>query len=190
MCSSDLVYELITFDGASHYTLAAHPGLRNRTFTITSFGKTFHITGWKVGACVAPSHLTAMFRSIHQYVSFSVNTPAQIALASYMMRGSHYFQLSDFFQKKRDVFRSAMASSKFTLRPCSGSYFQLIGYDNVSTEHDVALAKHLTREYGVATIPLSPFYTVPPPVEDRVLRVCFAKTDETLLLAAQRLCGV
>lgn len=184
---SDEVYELITFDDNHHYTVLSHPSLRNRSFVITSFGKTFHITGWKVGVCVAAPDLMASFRSVHQYLSFCVNTPAQFALARYMDDPSHFMGLSEFFLSKRNYVRDSLASSQWTLRPCSGSYFQLLGYENISDERDVDFAKRITREHGVATIPLSPFYQKPEYYTERVVRVCFAKTQETLSAAIERL---
>ncbi|MEY2718931.1 MAG: hypothetical protein RLZZ273_297 [Bacteroidota bacterium] len=187
MVISDEVYELITFDGAEHHSVLSHPDLRSRSFVVTSFGKTFHITGWKIGVCVAAPELTAVFRSVHQYLSFCVNTPAQVALARYMEDSSHYTGLSDFFLVKRDHVRNALASSRWSLRPCSGSYFQLLGYENISDEHDIDFAKRITREYGVATIPLSPFYQDQDCYTERVVRVCFAKTQETLSTALDRL---
>ncbi|MBU3698819.1 MAG: aminotransferase class I/II-fold pyridoxal phosphate-dependent enzyme [Candidatus Kapabacteria bacterium] len=187
---SDEVYELITFQGAKHESPFMHEALRERTFVITSFGKTFHVTGWKIGACVAPPVLTKEFRKVHQFVSFCVNAPAQHALAEYMATPDHYLSLSAFFQKKRDTFRELMRGSRWSIRDCSGSYFQLLGYDGITDESDVDFAHRLVVEHGVACIPLSPFYTNPRSVGDKVLRVCFAKSDETLLLAAERLRGV
>lgn len=187
---SDEVYELITFDGVRHVSPLMHPALRDRTFVVTSFGKTFHITGWKVGACVASPLLTAEFRKAHQYISFCVNAPAQHALAAYMSVPTRYLQLRSFFERKRELFRDLMKGSQWTLRPCSGSYFQLIGYENISNENDVSFAKRLVEHHGVACIPLSPFYRDGTPQTDRVVRVCFAKTDETLAAAAERLCAV
>lgn len=187
---SDEVYELITFDGVRHHSPLQHPGLQDRCFVITSFGKTFHITGWKIGACVASPDLTSEFRKVHQYVSFCVNAPAQYALAEYMADSSRYRGLSEFFTRKRDLFRELMLGSAWTVRPCSGSYFQLIGYENISAEYDVDFAQRLVRENGVACIPLSPFYRKAPSNSDLVLRVCFAKSDETLKEAASRLRSV
>ncbi len=183
---SDEVYELITFDGRCHLTLAKHEELWNRCFIVTSFGKTFHCTGWKVGACIAPKHLTEEFRKVHQFMSFCVNAPAQTALAMYMEKSETYSGLSAFMEKKRDLFRSLLEGSSWTIRPCEGSYFQLLGYERFSNEQDTDLAVRLTKEIGVASIPLSPFLAsrVQP---DTVLRFCFAKRDETLRAAAERL---
>lgn len=187
---SDEVYELITFDGVQHVSPLMHPVLRERCFVVSSFGKTFHITGWKIGACVAAPNLTREFRKVHQFVSFCVNAPAQHALAEYMNDPNRYLSLAGFFSNKRDVLRELLAGSRWTLRPCTGSYFQLIGYENISDEADTDLAIRLVHEHGVACIPLSPFYQGAHQNTDRVLRVCFAKTDETIRAAAQRLRSV
>lgn len=184
---SDEVYELITYDGSPHHTLLAHDQLRERSFVVTSFGKTFHVTGWKVGACVAPPTFTREFRKAHQFISFCVNTPAQVALAEYMNNVEHYSGLGPFFQRKRDLFRGLLEGSRWTIRPCEGSYFQLLGYEKISDEHDVDLAKRLTREIGVASIPLSPFISGSLQTHDLVLRFCFAKQDATLQKAADLL---
>ena len=186
---SDEVYELITFDGVPHHTVLAHTELRERAFVVTSFGKTFHATGWKIGACVAPPDLTREFRKVHQFFNFSVNTPAQVALSRYMTDASRYSCLSGFFEKKRNLLRSELEGSRWSIRPCSGSYFQLLGYEEFSEENDADLAVHITREVGVALIPLSPFvYGGQWP--DRALRCCFAKQDATLIEAARRLRSV
>lgn len=187
---SDEVYELITYDGVRHVSPLMHPLLRDRCFVVTSFGKTFHITGWKVGACVASPVLTREFRKVHQFVSFCVNAPAQYALAEYMHDSSRYQSLGEFFTAKRDLFREELAGSRWTLRPCTGSYFQLIGYENISEESDTDLAMRLVHEHGVACIPLSPFYQGAHQSSDRVLRVCFAKTDETIRAAGRLLRSV
>lgn len=184
---SDEVYELITFDHR-HIPLLLIPGLEDRTFVITSFGKTFHVTGWKVGACIAPSHLMQEYRKVHQFLSFSTNSAMQAGIAAYMADPEHYQGLSAFFQRKRDLFRNALAGSPWEIRPCSGSYFQLLGYDSFLKGADVDLAVELTRSLGVASIPLSPFTNNEQ--RDTALRFCFAKNDETLLEAAQRLRNV
>jgi methionine aminotransferase len=183
---SDEVYELITFDGVQHHTVTSHPELRDRSFVITSFGKTFHATGWKVGACVSSHELMVEFRKVHQFFNFSVNTPAQVALSRYMSEPTRYTGLSALFQEKRDYLRSELEGSAWSLRPCTGSYFQLLGYEGFSDEHDVALATRLTREIGVALIPLSPFASGGV-WGDRALRCCFAKSESTLREATQRL---
>jgi methionine transaminase len=185
---SDEVYELITFDNVPHISVFSVAGLRNRSFVITSFGKMFHVTGWKVGACTAPSHLMEEFRKVHQYLSFSVNTPMQVGLASYMSNSDTYVGLSDFFQRKRDYFRGLIGDTKFSVLNCSGTYFQLLGYENISDEPDVQFARRLTTQFGVASIPLSPFY--PEHTSIPVLRFCFAKQNSTLSLAAEKLSSV
>lgn len=187
---SDEVYELITFDHHTHHTVLSHPGLRERSFVVTSFGKTFHITGWKVGVCIAPPNMTSAFRAVHQYLSFCVNTPAQVALARYMEEPSRYIGLAAMFTEKRNLLRSKLENSSWTLKPCSGSYFQLLGYENLSDEPDVQFAERITREHGVATIPLSPFYNNPKTYHEKLVRVCFAKTTETIRLAAERLSSI
>lgn len=187
---SDEVYELLTYDGVRHISPLMHESLRERTFTITSFGKTFHITGWKIGVCVAPELLTREFRKVHQFVSFCVNAPAQHALAEYMGDLERLSGLSAFFQAKRDLFQDLMRNSRWSIRPCSGSYFLLLGYERICDESDVDLARRLVVEHGVACIPLSPFYRNDDGQRDLVLRVCFAKSEETLRSAAERLKGV
>ncbi len=193
---SDEVYELVTFDGRGYSSLIAHKGLAQRTFVVTSFGKTYHVTGWKVGACIASAALMSEFRKVHQFLSFSVHTPTQVALAAMLRDASTYLGLSAYFQTKRDLFVSLLEGSAWTVRPCIGSYFQLLGYENITTEADVAFAHRLTIDAKVASIPLSPFYTNVASLGSRdvhngesVLRFCFAKKDETLRLAAERLCG-
>ncbi len=182
---SDEVYEHIVFDGRRHESCARHPELRGRSFVMSSFGKTYHVTGWKVGYVLAPRELTAEFRRAHQFVVFTVNTPVQLALAEWMRDRSRYLELGAFYQAKRDLFRRGLAGSRFELLPCEGTYFQLASYARISDEPDAALAERLTRELGVASIPLSPFYAEPR--QDRVLRFCFAKGDETLARACERL---
>lgn len=185
---SDEVYESITFDERRHHTVIGAPSLRDRCYVVTSFGKTFHTTGWKIGCCVASDHLMHEYRKVHQFLSFSVHTPTQVALAAYMRDASTYLGLSSFFQAKRDRFRAALHGSRWALRPCHGSYFQLLDYSSFSDETDVDLAKRLTIEHGVASIPLSPFIAEPQrAAHDRVLRFCVAKADATLDAAAERL---
>jgi methionine aminotransferase len=182
---SDEVYEHIVFDGRRHESCARHPELRDRSFVISSFGKTYHVTGWKVGYVLAPRELTVEFRRAHQFVVFTVNTPVQLGLAEWMEDRSRYLELSAFYQRKRDLFRQGLAASRLGLLPCEGTYFQLASYQRVSDEPDTVLAERLTREIGVASIPLSPFYAEPR--QDRVLRFCFAKSEETLERACERL---
>lgn len=182
---SDEVYEHITFDQRTHHSLMQHPVLRERTFVIGSFGKTFHITGWKIGYCLAPSRLTTEFRKIHQFLTFSVSTPMQYALAEYLSQPAPYQSLPAFYQRKRDLFLRAIAGSRFRSVPSEGSFFQTVSYADVTNEPDYDLAVRLTREIGVASIPVSVFYNQKN--DYNILRFCFAKDDETLLCAGQRL---
>ncbi len=182
---SDEVYEHIVFDGAQHASVLLHPELRKRSFVCGSFGKTYHITGWKIGYCIAPTFLTSEFRKLHQWVTFSSATPLQYALADYLKEPAHYLALSDFYQKKRDLFASQFAGSKWKVLPSAGSFFQCLDYSAISNEKDVDLADRLTREIKVASIPVSVFYETDP--GDKILRFCFAKEDEVLVEAAKRL---
>jgi len=162
-----------------------HPELRKRSFVCGSFGKTYHITGWKIGYCLAPEYLTSEFRKLHQWVTFSSATPLQYALADYLKTPDHYLGLSDFYQKKRDLFASFFVGSRWKVLPSQGSFFQCLDYSAISDEADVDLAVRLTQELKVASIPVSVFYETPP--ADRILRFCFAKNDDMLQEAAQRL---
>ncbi len=182
---SDEVYEHIVFDGAQHASVLLHPELRARSFVCGSFGKTYHITGWKIGYCIAPSFLTSEFRKLHQWVTFSSATPLQYALADYLKEPAHYLGLSDFYQKKRDLFASQFAGNRWKVLPSAGSFFQCLDYSAISNEKDVDLADRLTREIKVASIPVSVFYETDP--GDKILRFCFAKEDDMLLEAAKRL---
>jgi methionine aminotransferase len=182
---ADEVYEHILFDGRRHASCARRPGLAARSFVVSSFGKTYHVTGWKVGYVLAPRELTLEFRRAHQFVVFTVNTPVQLALAEWMADRDRYLGLSAFYQPKRDLFRAGLSGSRLELLPCEGTYFQLASYSRVSDEDDLALAQRLTREIGVASIPLSPFYG--DGRQDRVLRFCFAKSEDTLARACERL---
>ncbi|MFL5301764.1 MAG: pyridoxal phosphate-dependent aminotransferase [Anaeromyxobacteraceae bacterium] len=182
---ADEVYEHILFDGRRHESCARHPELRERSFVVSSFGKTFHVTGWKVGYVVAPRELTAEFRKVHQFVVFTVNTPVQLALAEWLGEPSRYLELGAFYEKKRDLFRAGLAATRLELLPCEGTYFQLASYARVTDEPDLALAERLTRELGVASIPVSAFHA--DRRQDRVLRFCFAKSDDTLARACERL---
>ena len=186
---SDEVYEHMVFDGEPHASVIAHPGLRERAFVVFSFGKVFHATGWKVGYVFAPAPLMGLFRKVHQFNVFSVNTPLQHALTAYLADPQHYRGLPAYFQDRRDRFAHALRGSRFTLLPCEGSYFQVVDYSAISELPDRAFAEQLAREYGVAAIPLSPFYAFPP-VEGRLLRFCFAKSDATLDAATERLCAI
>ena len=182
---SDEVYEHIVFDGAQHASVLLHPELRKRSFVWGSFGKTYHITGWKIGYCIAPAFLTSEFRKLHQWVTFSSATPLQYALADYLKEPAHYLGLSDFYQKKRDLFAFQFAGSKWKVLPSVGSFFQCLDYSAICNEKDVDLADRLTREIKVASIPVSVFYETDP--GDKILRFCFAKEDEVLVEAAKRL---
>ena len=175
---SDEVYEHIVFDGAAHQSAARFPGLAERSFIVSSFGKTYHVTGWKMGYCLAPRELMTEFRKVHQFNAFTCNTPVQYALADFMQQPEHYLGLAAFYQKKRDYFRERLRESRFSLLPSNGTYFQSLRYDDVSNEKDIDFAMRLTRERGIAAIPLSAFYHEPP--GHKVLRFCFAKKEETL----------
>ncbi|HEX7081164.1 MAG TPA: methionine aminotransferase [Gammaproteobacteria bacterium] len=186
---SDEVYEHIVFDGRRHATVLAHPELRERSFAVFSFGKTYHATGWKVGCAVAPRALTAELRKVHQYVCFAVVTPLQHALADYLDEcPEHYLSLPEFYGAKRDLFLELMQGSRFELVPARGTYFQLADYGRISDEPDRQFAQRLTVEHGVAAIPISVFYADPPSAT--IVRFCFAKEDATLRAAAERLARV
>jgi len=182
---SDEVYEHIIFDGLQHESMARHEPLAGRSFVVGSFGKTYHTTGWKVGYAVAPAALTTEFRKVHQFVTFSTSTPFQHAIADFLERRRGLAELSPFFQAKRDLFLSLMAGSRFAPLPCRGSYFQLMDYAAITDEADAAFAIRLTRAHGVASIPTSSF--LHDGVAPTVLRFCFAKKDDTLRAAAERL---
>jgi len=182
---SDEVYEHLVFDGQQHLSMARYPDLQQRSFIIASFGKLFHTTGWKIGYCMAPAYLMQEFRKIHQFNVFSVNTPMQVAAAEYLKDESTYLSLPDFFQQKRDHFREGLTQSRFELLPCSGSYFQSVRYQNIADEKDSDFAIRITKEIGVAAIPVSAFYSRA--TDHQVLRFCFAKKQETLDNAVDRL---
>ncbi|MEK7876642.1 MAG: pyridoxal phosphate-dependent aminotransferase [Pseudomonadota bacterium] len=175
---SDEVYEHLVFDGAQHQSVARFPGLAERSFVVSSFGKTYHVTGWKMGYCLAPKALMNEFRKVHQFNVFTCNTPVQYALAEFMQHQEHYLGLAAFYQKKRDYFRDRLRESRFVLLPSSGTYFQSVRYDDITDEKDSDFAMRLTREHAIAAIPLSAFYHTPP--GHKVLRFCFAKTEQTL----------
>lgn len=184
---SDEVYEHIIFDGATHESLLKHDELWQRTFVVSSFGKTYHATGWKVGYCVAPAALTSEFRKIHQWVCYAVITPIQYAIAEYMQgTPQHYAELPAFYEKKRDHFCDLLKDSNFSFRPARGTFFQILDYSDITDEEDVAYASKLTREIGVASIPVSVFCETKS--DDRLLRFCFAKDDAMLEQAAAKLC--
>jgi len=189
---SDEVYEHIVFDGAKHISLSESEELAKRTFVVSSFGKTYHTTGWKMGYCAAPEYLTKEFRKMHQFIVFSSNTPIQYAYADYMQQEERYLTLSDFYQKKRDLFANEIRNmlvgsqgSKFEIKNCAGTYFQLLDYSKISPLPDMQFAEYMTKELGVAVIPLSPFYEKQQ--SQPIIRVCFAKTDEVLKQAAKKL---
>jgi methionine transaminase len=185
MIMSDEVYEHIIFDGARHQSMARHAFLRARSFIVGSFGKTYHVTGWKIGYVVAPAALTTEFRKVHQFVTFSSNTPIQYALAEFLTEKRGYPDLSAFYQRKRDLFLELLAGSKWKPLKSRGTYFQLLDYSAITDEKDMDFALRLTKEHGVASIPTSAFlYNQSAP---KVLRFCFAKKDETLTTAAERL---
>ena len=190
---SDEVYEHMTFDGLRHESVLRYPRLFERAFVVSSFGKTFHCTGWKMGYCAAPEDLTTEFRKIHQFVTFSSFTPAQIAIAQMLKeQPSHVTQLASFYQDKRDVLINALKTSRFTLLPSQGTYFLLLDYSAISALNDRQFCHWLTKEVGVAAIPLSPFYPAEQQEtyhqDNKVIRLCFAKNDDTLLKAAEILC--
>ena len=179
---SDEVYEHMVFDGASHESVAKYPDLAERSFIMASFGKTFHVTGWKMGYCAAPAPLMKEFRKIHEFNVYAVNHPIQSALVPYLSEPEHYLGLSAFFQKKRDLFLEAIAASRFRFIPSKGTYFQVLDYSAVTGENDVEFATRLIKDYGLASIPISVFNI--DQLDHQQLRFCFAKTDETLLKAA------
>lgn len=182
---SDEVYEHMVFDGVQHESAARYPGLAARAFIVSSFGKTYHVTGWKVGYVAAPAPLSAEFRKVHQFNVFTVNTPVQHGLAAYMADPEPYLALPAFYQRKRDLFRAGLAHTKFRLLPGQGTYFQCVDISDVSDLGEAEFCQWLTREVGVAAIPLSAFYG--DGFDQRVVRFCFAKKDETLNAALARL---
>ncbi|WP_263142550.1 pyridoxal phosphate-dependent aminotransferase [Pseudomonas sp. RIT-PI-AD] len=188
---SDEVYEHLVFDGVAHASVLAHEELYSRAFVVSSFGKTYHVTGWKTGYVVAPPALSAELRKIHQYVTFCGVTPLQYALADFMQaHPEHVAELPGFYQAKRDLFCDLLRGSRFRFTPAAGTYFQLLDYSAIRDDlDDVQMAEWLTREHGVASIPVSVFYR-DPPKGARLVRFCFAKREETLRQAAERLCAV
>jgi methionine aminotransferase len=182
---SDEVYEHMVYDGQRHESMSRHPVLAERAFVVSSFGKTYHVTGWKVGYVAAPAALSHEFRKVHQYNVFSVNTPMQHGIAAYMADAEPYLALPAFYQKKRDLFREGLAGTRFTLLPADGTYFQCVRYDAISSMKEAEFAHWLTSEIKVAAIPVSAFYR--DGKESGVVRFCFAKQDETLRVALQRL---
>lgn len=184
---SDEVYEHIVYDGAEHQSVLRHPELAARSIVVSSFGKTYHCTGWKVGYAVAPAEFSAEFRKVHQYLTFCTFHPAQVAFAEFLASTpEHYLELPAFYQAKRDRFRHLLASSRLKLLDVPGGYFQLVDYSAIRNEDDVAFCEWLVKEGGVAAIPLTPFYEKAPGT--RLVRLCFAKSDATMEAAAERLC--
>ena len=182
---SDEVYEHIVFDGRQHESVVRHPGLAERSFVVSSFGKTYHVTGWKIAYCLAPRELMAEFRKAHQFVVFCVNHPMQLALAEFMQERERYLGLAAFYQEKRDFFRQQLEGSRFESLPCAGTYFQSVRYAAISGEPDRDFVERLTKEHGVAAIPFSAFYR--DGRDDQVIRFCFAKGEATLAQAGERL---
>jgi methionine aminotransferase len=182
---SDEVYEHIIFDGRKHESIARYPNLRERSMIVSSFGKTFHTTGWKVGYCLAPQSLSKEFRKVHQFVTFSTSTPFQMGIAEYMRNRANIDNLKDFYQEKRDYFLELMKETRFKPLKTEGTYFQLMSYADISDENDKAFCERLTKEFGVASIPVSVFYRKE--IDNKVIRFCFAKENQTLEMAAEQL---
>ncbi len=182
---SDEVYEHILFDKLEHQSVARYPKLAERSLIVSSFGKTFHTTGWKIGYCLGPANLMAEFRKVHQFLVFSSNTPVQYAIAEYLANKDAYLQLPSFYQKKRDYFIHVFGQTKFGLKPSPGTYFQLLDYSKISKEKDTDFAVRLTKEFGVASIPVSVFYHKK--TDSKFLRFCFAKHEDELEKAAEKL---
>lgn len=185
---NDEVYEHIIFDEEEHQSFSRYSELAERTMVISSFGKTYHTTGWKIGYCVAPKELSVEFQKVHQFLTYAVNTPIQMAYADFLDRKDLYIELSDFYQKKRDLFSGLINNSKFKLLPCRGTYFQLADYSAISDEGDFDFVKRMTFEVKVAAIPTSVFYHEKD--DYKIIRFCFAKQDETIERAAERLCRI
>ncbi|HEY5392635.1 MAG TPA: aminotransferase class I/II-fold pyridoxal phosphate-dependent enzyme, partial [Hanamia sp.] len=182
---SDEVYEHLIYDGNKHESFLKYPDLYERTFSVFSFGKVFHCTGWKIGYCIAPDHLMQEFSKVHQYNCFSVNTPMQYALASFISKKEEYLQLNHFLQTKRDYFQHIMKQTRFTPLTSKGSYFQLYSFASMSEESEIDFATTLTKKAGVAAIPVSAFYQ--DATDNKVLRFCFAKKEKTLNEAVERI---
>lgn len=185
---SDEVYEHIIFDGEEHQSVLRYPKLAERSFVVSSFGKTYHNTGWKVGYCIAPRNLMTEFRKVHQFNVFSVNSVAQVAFAEILSRKELYLELNAFYQQKRDFFRQAIQASRFKPLKCEGTYFQLVSYSRISSERDVEFVCRMTKDMGVAAIPISVFYRHH--IDNSVIRFCFAKGEDTLKRAADMLAKV
>ncbi|MDX1315421.1 MAG: aminotransferase class I/II-fold pyridoxal phosphate-dependent enzyme, partial [Eudoraea sp.] len=175
---SDEVYEHLVFDGQQHESVSRFPDLASRSLVCSSFGKTFHVTGWKMGYCAAPEYLMKEFQKIHEFAVFCVNHPLQYALTNYLRNPDHYLGLGKFFEEKRDLFLKGIESSRFTFTPTQGTYFQLLDYSAISDESDIQMAERLTKEFGIASIPISVFNK--DHVDHKQLRFCFAKKEDTL----------
>jgi methionine transaminase len=175
----------MAYDGVRHESVCRYPELAARSFVVSSFGKTYHVTGWKIGYVAAPSLLTAEFRKVHQFNVFTVNTPVQYGIAQYMADPNPYLDLPNFYQRKRDLFRDGLKNTRFRLLPSDGTYFQCVDYSAISDMPEAEFAKWLTTEIGVAAIPVSAFYSTPK--ESGIVRFCYAKKDETLQMALERL---
>ncbi|MCF7559874.1 methionine aminotransferase [Sabulilitoribacter multivorans] len=180
---SDEVYEHMVYDGGTHQSACLFPDLKSRSFVVASFCKTFHNTGWRIGYCCAPKELMELFMQVHQFNVFCIHHPTQKGIADYMQEPKHYLELSEFYQRKRDLFLSLIKGSRFKFKPSKGTYFQVLDYSDITNEYDVDYAKRLTKESGIASIPLSVFNTNN--LDNKVLRFCFAKKDDTLKKAAE-----
>jgi len=185
---SDEVYQHLIYDGLEHQSILLYPDLYQRSIISMSFGKTFHATGWRIGYVIAPPLLSGEIRKVHQFNTFSINRPLQHALADYLSKPERYLSLNGFFQQKRDLFAKAIEESKFELLPCHGTYFMLASYKDISDMDDQAFARWMTSEQGVAVIPISSFYS--DHTDEKVIRFCFAKTEELLLEASGRLVSI
>lgn len=183
---SDEVYEHIIFDGLVHHSFSSSPTLSEQTFVVCSFGKTYHTTGWKIGYCAAPEKLTTEFRKVHQFIVFAVNTPIQHAYADILDNEQMYLGLGEFYQAKRDFIIKKLGKSRFKFIPSNGTYFQLLDYSAISNKNDYEFSEFLTKEIGVGVIPLSPFYANGS--NEKIIRICFAKKEEVLEAAAEKLC--
>lgn len=185
---SDEVYQHMVYDEIMHQSALSFPSLRKRCLTAFSFGKTYHVTGWKVGYLVAPPEITAEFRKVFQYGMFAVSSPMQYAFGDYLDYSQEYLQLSSFYEEKRDFFRTMLEESRFNLLPCEGTYYQCVSFDNISDEPDTRFVKKLIKNHGVAAIPISPFYANEE--DHRIIRFCFAKKEETLREAGEKLLAI
>ena len=185
---SDEVYEHIIFDGYEHQSVCRYPKLAERSIVTCSFGKTFHATGWKTGYCVAPSNIMKEFRKTHQFTVFCSNTPVQHAIAEFITDKENYMNLGSYYQEKRDLFLKNIKDSRFKPITCAGTYFQLLDYSEISDEDEMPFAEKLIKEYGIASVPVSSFYSSP--ANNKILRFCFAKSEETLLKATEILCRI